>query len=226
MNTVNILVILTSSLVFASTLAWAHLYAHNSRLHATVEGLKYRSHRRLTSWLAQKEATLAHQRAYWERLKAFTAPVMVTTPEGEIVAGNNALLEMLGYSSEEELRQHNAVDLYIDSHEREFRIRMPTTEAGILRNTECRCKRKDGAVIHVLTSTRTLEDPDHGILFEKVFTDVTELRNALEKTRKLESQLLMAQKLEAIGQLPSGIAHEINTPIQFVGDNTHFLRDG
>ena len=34
-----------------------------------------------------------------------------------------------------------------------------------------------------------------------------------------------AQKLESVGRLASGIAHEINTPIQFVGDNTRFLQD-
>lgn len=41
----------------------------------------------------------------------------------------------------------------------------------------------------------------------------------------LESQLRQAQKLEGIGQLAAGIAHEINTPIQFVTDNLTFLRD-
>ncbi len=43
--------------------------------------------------------------------------------------------------------------------------------------------------------------------------------------RLLESQLAQAQKLEAIGQLASGIAHEINTPTQYVSDNTRFLQD-
>lgn len=49
--------------------------------------------------------------------------------------------------------------------------------------------------------------------------------NDLTERKILEAQLQHSQKLESIGQLAAGIAHEINTPTQFVSDNTHFLRE-
>jgi signal transduction histidine kinase len=48
--------------------------------------------------------------------------------------------------------------------------------------------------------------------------------NVTQRKRE-EMELRHSQKLEAVGRLAAGIAHEINTPIQFVGDNTRFLRD-
>ncbi|MEW6657097.1 MAG: PAS domain S-box protein [Thermodesulfobacteriota bacterium] len=47
----------------------------------------------------------------------------------------------------------------------------------------------------------------------------------ITEQRLLEAQLAQAQKLESIGQLAAGIAHEINTPIQYVGDNIRFLQE-
>ena len=41
----------------------------------------------------------------------------------------------------------------------------------------------------------------------------------------MEAELRLSQKLEAVGQLASGIAHEINTPMQYIGDNVEFLRE-
>jgi PAS domain S-box-containing protein len=49
------------------------------------------------------------------------------------------------------------------------------------------------------------------------------LKNEIEERRNLEIQLIQAQKLESLGQLAAGLAHEINTPIQYLGDNCKFL---
>lgn len=61
--------------------------------------------------------------------------------------------------------------------------------------------------------------------FVMVDTDVTDLYEANEKNRRLELELMETHKLESLGTLASGVAHEINTPTQFIGDNLKFLRE-
>ena len=78
-------------------------------------------------------------------------------------------------------------------------------------------KPKQGSVFPVEVTANYLEFDGQEYSFAFV-RDITE-------RRELESQLRQAQKLEGIGQLAAGIAHEINTPTQFVTDNLTFLRD-
>lgn len=55
--------------------------------------------------------------------------------------------------------------------------------------------------------------------------DITARKLAEQANREMETQLHLAQKLESIGRLAAGVAHEINTPTQFIADNTRFLAD-
>ena len=56
-----------------------------------------------------------------------------------------------------------------------------------------------------------------------VFRDITEMKKQEKEQQLRQSQALHSQKLESVGQLASGIAHEINTPTQFVSSNIAFF---
>lgn len=78
-------------------------------------------------------------------------------------------------------------------------------------------KRADSSTYPVEVSVQLLHVHGKAVLVA-VARDVSE-------RKRLETQLQQAQRLESMGQLAAGIAHEINTPTQFVGDNTRFLKD-
>ena len=80
---------------------------------------------------------------------------------------------------------------------------------------------------HALTRKWFIQRATENLLqdLEGLVRERTEqLEKEIEERQKVESEFRLSQKLESIGQLAAGIAHEINTPIQYIGDNTHFLR--
>jgi|GEM_PF-2111734 len=76
---------------------------------------------------------------------------------------------------------------------------------------------REGCAPRVLSFTINPTQNGHGRGFAIIGSDVTD-------RQLLETQLHQAQRLEAVGTLAAGIAHEINTPMQFVSDNLRFVQ--
>ena len=61
------------------------------------------------------------------------------------------------------------------------------------------------------------------VAFRLSVLDLTNFKRAQAERDEMERELRLSQKLESVGQMAAGIAHEINTPAQFVSDNLAFL---
>jgi len=140
-------------------------------------------------------------------------------PQGRIVRWNLAASVAFGFSKEEMLGRplaHCGVKWLQENMEAEV-------ANWCSQHASKRCDslmfEKDGEKHALGLTIDWVDSPEKsGAEILIIGSDVTERKN-------LEVQLRQAQKLEAIGQLAAGIAHEINTPTQYVGDNTNFLKE-
>jgi len=158
---------------------------------------------------------------------------------GEVVYCNRAVALHYGYQSAEMIGMNYLESvLGLDDHrQREI---FSTLSSGREVSMENEVSRKDGSTFWIGITLRPLLDNEGRLThFVSVGADITRRREEARKKQELQEQLIaemkereriaaelnLAQKLESIGRLAAGLAHEINTPIQYVGDSVHFIRD-
>ncbi|HEX5227535.1 MAG TPA: CHASE domain-containing protein [Bryobacteraceae bacterium] len=144
--------------------------------------------------------------------------VVVMDIEGRIQIWNPAAERLHGWAREEVLGRHLPV-VVVNSPGEPERVHHAILYEGRATGLEYVCLTKDGNPITVNLSGAPIHN-GAGELRGAVYLvmDVTE-------QKRLERQLAQAQKLESIGQLAAGVAHEINTPMQYIADNLHFLKE-
>jgi PAS domain S-box-containing protein len=169
----------------------------------------------------RSEDALRHAHSQTELVLTSIASMMIGIDEAGVVTRWNAAAEVsLGMSEHEVLgRSLKECGIHWESERVEAGISEAVRTAKPVRLDDIRYRRQDDKDGFVGISINRMSD-DYGKSLGALLlcTDVTE-------RKLLESQLAQSQKLEAIGHLSAGIAHEINTPIQYVGDNTRFLQD-
>lgn len=112
-----------------------------------------------------------------------------TTPEGQIVNANNALVEMLGFPDKESLLAYAAFDLYVDPQERQKEKEMLASEE-VVRDFEVRLRRLDGKIIWVRDNTHAVKDSEGKILYcDGILEDITAQKQAGEELQRSKAQL-------------------------------------
>lgn len=144
--------------------------------------------------------------------------VWVVDAEAKTTYVNKRLTEMLGYT-EEELLGRSALDLLDASDRAKAEKRLRAGKEWLKDVFDIHYRRKDGSDLWVLASVNPLFDEKNnfiGVL--GMLTDVTE-------KRKFEGQLLRAQRMESIGMLANGIAHDLNNTLSPIMISLELLRE-
>ena len=203
-----------------------------SALEADMQGLRAAN-------IALKEQLALRDHAL-DATSTFFVITRQVAPEPVILYCNQAMAEQHGFAREELLgKSIKLLTQMWRQNPDHFLGVLAALRAGRTYNYEDEVTRRDGTRFWIGVSVRPIFD-NAGQLTHAVSVgaDITAKREEARKKQELQDELVremqerermtlelqLSQKLESVGRLAAGIAHEINTPIQYVFDSVHFLR--
>lgn len=163
------------------------------------------------------------------RLLAENATDLITrrSPEGLVLYASPASISLLGYEPGEMVGR--PMEEFVHPEDapahRQAQVRPPGPPADYTLTS--RLRRKDGTWVQVESNTRVVADPESGTVreFVSVLRDTTARRRAEEERDRATAQLMHGQRMQAIGQLAAGVAHEVNNPTGFILSNLNTLNE-
>ena len=158
---------------------------------------------------------LAAEARYHGLVEHVPIGIFRSTPSGQILDANPAMLELLKFKDREALLGVNATALYVDPEDRE-RWHQLRDAADVTRDFHCELRTHDGGTVWVRLNARLVRAGEHEY-WEGTVEDITSQRRADEAERRAET-------LRAVAQLANAAAHEINNPLAVIVGRLELLR--
>ncbi|MBT3368358.1 MAG: PAS domain S-box protein, partial [Nitrospina sp.] len=139
-------------------------------------------------------------------------------PKGAFLMANPAFCKMFGFNNEEEVLDFTPANLYQNPKKRkEYSDNL--IRKGVIKNDEWTLLKRDGTSVYTSITSRVVHGQDGEVShFDSIMLDITD-------QKKLESQLQQSQKMEAVGILAGGIAHDYNNLLAVIMGNLSMAQE-
>lgn len=179
--------------------------------------------------IAKRIAERAAMQSGLQRLSAAVEQsvegIIIIDAKGIVEYANHQVEEMFGFSNEKSVGKHYAHVGWTGLDKETYSLLNTSMGRGEAWRGDIIMRGAAGVDLHLHVSASPIVEGDGKITgFALITRDVSKRIRMEEEHRAMERQLSQAQKLESVGRLAAGIAHEINTPIQYLSDNTIFLQ--
>ncbi len=149
--------------------------------------------------------------------------ILLTTPGGGILEANPAACEMFGWTADELRRLERG--RVVDANDPRLVAALEERERTGRFTGELTLRRRDGTSFPAEISSTIYRDREGRPRTSMIVRDVTERKRMEEARADLAKRLLQQQRLEAMGTLAGGVAHEINNPINGIMNYAQILQD-
>ena len=191
-------------------------------LHPVIEHI-LRQHRLLEEKRRAEEALRESEARYRGLFDGVPVGLYQSTPDGELIDANPALMEMLGYPDRETLLAANVAQFYVDAEDR-HRWQDLMDRSGVVRGFEMQLRRFNGTSIWARDTARAIRAADDRLAYyEGSLADITERKQAEEALQEYAAEL--EARNEELDAFAHTVAHDLKGPLSPLIGFAHLLAE-